>query len=471
VTRPRAGAGLEAAGFRGPVLAPGDPGYDAARRIWNGRFDRRPALVARCRDAEDVSVALRHAAGEGLRVSVRGGGHNVAGTAVADGALLVDLAPLNRVEVDRRARLAHAGGGALLAHVDGATLPLGLVCPSGVVSRTGLGGLLLGGGYGWLCRRWGLTCDHLVAAEVVLADGTIVRAGDDTHPELMWGLRGGGGNFGVVTRFTLRLRPVGDVVLRSMVFDAGAAPAVLRVFASLGPNTSDDLLVLGALRFAAAGWLPAGLRGRPVLGLDAIWLGDQGADLPEVRPLLEAAPALAHRRRVLPFAEIQASGDDAEPAGQRYFTRSLYLDRLPDDAVEHLVDAARRSPSPLSTIDLGHLLGAIARVPEQATAFSRRRAPFLCSASAAWLDPADDAANIAWARAAVDGLGPYGHGGTYVNYMEPSSPDRVAAVYGDAHYQRLARLKAAVDPGNVFRGNQNIAPVPRELPSGKGEPR
>lgn len=450
---------LAVAGFRGTLLAPGDDGYDAARRVWNGRFDRRPALIARCRDAADVAAALRHAAEAGLPVTVRGGGHNVAGTAVADGALMVDLSPLRGVVVDAGARLAHAGGGALLADVDRATQPLGLACPIGVVSRTGLGGLALGGGYGWLCRRWGLTCDHVAAAEVVLADGTIVQADDATHPELMWALRGGGGNFGVVTRFTLRLRPVGDVVLHSMVFAADGAAEVLGVYASFGAGTPEDLQVLGALRRAEADWHPAAVRGRLVLGLDAIWLGDPSETPDEVTRLLAAAPVLAQRRRVLPFADLQASADAAEPAGQRYCTRSSYLDALSGPAVRHLVETARQCPSPLSTVDLSHLLGAVARVPAAATAFARRRAPFLCSASAAWTDPSEDAANVAWARAAIAGLAPWAHGGTYVNYLDQAGPDEVAGLYGDAHYARLARLKAVLDPANVFRGNQNIAPA------------
>jgi FAD/FMN-containing dehydrogenase len=467
-SRARAGLALEARGFSGPVLGPDDEGYQAARQVWNGRFNRRPALIARCHHAQDVSAALRWAADAGLPVTVRGGGHNVAGTAVADGALMVDLSLIDRVEVDVEARLARAGGGALLRHVDQATLPVGLVCPSGVVSHTGLGGLILGGGYGWLCRKWGLTCDHLEAAEVVLADGTIVDATDATQPELMWGLRGGGGNFGVVTRFTLRLRPVGDVVLHSMVFDADFAADVLRVYRSLGASTPEDLLIFGALRAASADWLPSWTLGRPVLSLDAIWLGDPTADLPDVLPLLTAAPTLGHRQRIMSFAEVQASADGAEPPGRRYFTRSCYVNGLSDEAVPHLVDAARRRPSPLSTIDLSHLLGAIARVPEQDTAFSRRKAPFLCSASAAWTHPTDDAVNIAWSRGVIEGLAPSAHGGTYVNYMELGSADQVAGVYGDAHYRRLVRLKEAVDPRNVFRSNQNIVPDRRAPAAAEG---
>lgn len=446
-------------GFAGPILIGGDPDFDTVRRVWNGMFDRRPLLIARCLGAADVSAALRFAGSAGVEVTVRGGGHNVAGTSVADGALMIDLSLMREVSVDEQACLAYAGGGALLRDVDGATLPAGLVCPSGVVSHTGLGGLALGGGYGWLCRKWGMTCDHIVAAEVVLADGSIVQADDHSHPELMWGLRGGGGNFGVVTRFTLRLRPVGEILLHSMAFGIDDAAAVLGAYRQLGAHTPDDLQVLGTMKYGG-GWLPEQIHGRPVISLNAIWLGTPGSESHLIGPLIDSARPVAYRAQSMSFAQLQASADESEPPGRRYFTKSSYLPGFPDAVVEQLAAGARANPSPLSTIDLGHLLGAISAVPMDTTAFPRRDARFMVSASAAWLDPAQDAMNIAWAREMITGLAAYGEGGNYINYMDHAEPGRVAGIYG-AHYERLARLKTRVDPGNLLRGNQNIVPARR----------
>ena len=373
----------------------------------------------------------------------------VAGTAVADGAALIDLGGMRAVRPDPEAGLATAGGGALLADLDRATVPLGLACPTGVVSRTGFGGLALGGGYGWLCRKWGMTCDHIVAAEVVLADGTIVRADDRTEPELMWGLRGGGGNFGVVTRFTVRLRPVGRIVRHVLTYPLDDAAEALRAYGRLGAHTDRELQVLGGLKIAD---------GAPVLGLTAVWLGaGDGRTDPDLSALLAAAPA-GRTTREMSFGDLQAASDDSEPSGWRYYTKSRYLDALGEPVLEALRTAVKENPSPLSTIDLGHLLGAIGDVAEDATAFPERSASFMVSASAAWREPAGDEANIAWARDTIGSLGRWSRPGNYVNYMERAEPAVVARLYGSARYARMAALKAAVDPGNVLRGNQNVLP-------------
>lgn len=433
---------------------PGEPEYERARGIWNGMIDRRPAVIVPCRNAAEVAAAIRFALAEALPVTVRGGGHNVAGLALADGAVMIDLSPMREVTVDPVRRLAHAGGGALLSDLDATTLQYGLACPAGVVSETGLGGLALGGGYGWLGRRHGLTCDHIEACEVVLADGSVIEAPDD----LLWGLRGGGGNFGVVTRFTLRLHPVGPVWQRNAVYPLADAVAALLAYRDAAPNQPDDLQLVGALRFAPqADWIPPALWGEPVMALGAVYLGEAEAGESSCAKLFRDVPPAARRSRVLSFAELQALGDGSEPKGRRYYTSSCYLDDVPEAAAQIMVAAAADNPLPHSVIDLGYLMGAIARVPVEATAFPRRLAPYQASASAAWDDPADDEAGIRWSKGLIRALAPWRHGGSYVNYTQVSAGS-AEAVYGSAHYARLARLKAVYDPDNLFRGNHNIVP-------------
>ncbi|WP_220183390.1 FAD-binding oxidoreductase [Sphaerisporangium album] len=441
-------------------LGPGDPGYDAARAVWNGLYDRRPAFVARCRTAADVSAALRHAADESLEVTVRGGGHGVAGTAVADGTLLIDLSPMRAVTVDPVARVAHAAGGCLVGDVDAATAPHGLACPLGAAPRTGLGGLALGGGYGWLARRWGLTCDHIEAAEVVLADGSIVEATEDRHPDLLWALRGGGGNFGVVTRFTLRLRPVGPVHHQVAVYpmkEAAAALAAYRAFAGHQPR---DLRTVGSFRHAGRQeWIPARLRGAPALFLTAAWSGDPADGPAATTPLFGTAPPAGVLARVMSHADLQALGDGGEPSGHRYFVRSSYLDDLPPGAAVRFTDAVREMPSPLSSIGFEYLRGAVTDVPDEDSAFPRRDAAYMCTVSAQWTAPGGDAENIAWARRAADRVKPFATRGGYVNHLQDVREGKVLEVYGTARHRRLAVVKKAYDPGNVLRHNHNIPPA------------
>lgn len=443
--------------FTGAVLGPGDPEYDAARRVWNGTVDRRPALIARCHRAGDVAAALRYAVAEGLPVSVRGGGHNVAGTAVADGALLIDLAPMRGVRVDATAGLVTAEGGCLLGDLDAATTPYGLACPAGVVSHTGLGGLALGGGYGWLARKWGLTCDHLEAAEVVLADGSIVEATGHSHPELLWALRGGGGNFGVVTRFTLRLRPVGPVYLRRAVYPVAQAGPVLAAYQEFAEAQGADLHAVGTLRRATANtWVPAGLDGRPALYLSTAWFGDPAHGRAATEALHGALAPAGAAEEVLSYAALQALGDTSEPHGHRYYTKSCYLTGL-SAAADELAAATTEIPAPLSTIDFEFLRGAIAADSAE-SAFPNRDAPYICTASAHWTDAADDDRNAAWSRRTIGRLDSWRHDGVYVNYQEGSGNSRAMDTYGGPRYRQLADVKGKYDPNNLFRGNQNIRP-------------
>ncbi|MFJ5801576.1 FAD-binding oxidoreductase [Streptomyces decoyicus] len=446
--------------FQGPLVGPGDAAYDEVRAVWNAMHDRRPRLIARCTSAADVSTALRYATAAGLAVTVRGGGHNVAGTAVADGAVMIDLSLLNEVEVDPGAQTARAQGGCLLRDVDAATLAHDLVCPSGVVSHTGLGGLTLGGGYGWLARKWGLTCDHLLAAEVVLADGTIVEATEDEHAELLWGLRGGGGNLGIVTRFTLRLRPVGPVHHQTAVYPLADVPAALARYRQFAEAQGPDLHATAALKQAGhQPWIPERLRGLPALFLTAAWFGDEADGPRHTAPLFATAAPDATVSRLMSYAQLQALGDHGEPHGNRYFTKSCYLTDLTEGAVAQLMESAREIRSPLSCIDFEYLRGAIGDVPDEESAFPRRDAPYICTVSAQWTDESADDENAAWSRQGTERLAPWQYGGAYVNYLQDEQPGRVAEVYGAARYERLAALKHRYDPDNVLAGNQNIPPA------------
>ena len=443
--------------FTGTIVLPTDPCYDEARRVWNGMHRKEPDLIARCASASDVSAALRFGRAAGLPVTVRGGGHNVAGTAVADGAVMIDLSPMRQVIVESRDRVAYAQGGCLLGDLDRATTPHGLACPAGVVSHTGLAGLALGGGYGWLARKWGLTCDHLLAAEVVLATGSIVSTGQ--HPELLWALRGGGGNFGVVTRFTLRLREVGPVHHRVGLYPLKDAAAALAWYRRFAAEQTTDMHVVGALKVAGDhSWVPAGLRGAPVLMLTAVWLGAPEEGPAAMAPLFEAAPPAASAHRVMSYAELQALGDHGEPHGNRYFTKSRYLAALPADSIDGLVAACADFRSPLSSIDFEYLRGAICDVPDATSAFPGRDAPYICTASAQWLDPADDRENISWARNTIARVADQPRSGAYVNYLQDEPVGRVREVYGETRYLKLADIKRRYDPDNVLRANQNISP-------------
>ncbi|GIG63542.1 oxidoreductase [Longispora fulva] len=447
--------------FRGELLGAGETGYDHARRVWNGMHDRRPALIARCLDSGDVSAALRYARTVGLPVTVRGGGHNVAGTAVADAALMIDLSLMRAVTVDAAERVAVAEGGCLLSDLDAATVPHDLACPAGVVSHTGLAGLALGGGYGWLGRKWGLTCDHILAAEVVLADGSVVEAAADRHADLFWALRGGGGNFGIVTRFTLRLRPVGPVYFHTGVYSLADAPAALREYRTFAEKQPSDLHTIGAFKHAGQqSWIPVALRGTPALFLTAVWLGEPTEGPGNTGPLFDAAPPAGASARVMPYAELQALGDHSEPHGNRYFTKSCYLADLTDDPVAEMTASADEMRSPLSCIDFEYLRGAIADVPEADSAFPRRDAPYIYTVSAQWTESSADQENIDWSRHGVRRLAPWQYGGAYVNYLQDEPSDAVIDVYGQSRYSTLADVKRRYDPDNLLAGNQNIVPAP-----------
>jgi FAD/FMN-containing dehydrogenase len=456
-----AGRYFTAAGFRGTVLLAEDPRFEEARRVWNGMIDRTPALIARCRDTADVRAAIGYAREMGLPLSVRCGGHNVAGSAVADGAVLIDLSPLRSVGVDPGARTARAGGGCLLRDLDVATTRHGLACPSGMVSVTGLAGLALGGGYGWRCRSLGLTCDHIAGAEVVLADGSVVETADGEHPALLWALRGGGGNFGVVTRFTLRLDPARPMLVRSAVYPADDAAEAMRACRALAPGLADDIHLICGFRHAGpANPVSPGQRDRPVLGVTIVCSAGDPASVAEGDALFAAMPARAVTARTLSYLDLQSMGDASSPAGRRYYTKTGYLSDVPGEAVERMIASAGRNPSRTGAIEVECLRGAVLRTGTTESAFPRREAPFVVTVTGSWDDRGLDLDGIAWAREALAALQPWGQPGGYVNYVSQlESPQQASAMYGSVIYPRLAQVKRAYDPDNVFRSTRTVIPA------------
>jgi FAD/FMN-containing dehydrogenase len=446
-------------GFAGALIEPGDDGYERARRVWNGMVDKRPALIARCANDDDVVVALRHAREHGLPVAVRGGGHNVAGNAVCDDGVMIDLGGLRDVAVDPAARTARVQPGVLLGELDRATQADGLATPTGNVSMTGVAGLTLGGGLGWIARKHGPACDNLLAARVVTADGERVRASADENPELLWGLRGGGGNFGVVTSFEYRLHPVGPEVLAGGVLHAFAdAPEVLRFFAEFVATAPDELSVTASTFRAPPGMpVPPELEGELVTMLAVCWAGDLAAGERALRPLRAFGRPLADLVGPMPYLALQSASDASYPNGWRNYWKAHYVDAITDDAIATVIEHAPRMTSPWSSFYFQHLGGAIARPGIDSAAFGHRGAVFDFAILGVWQDEAQDAEQLAWARGFADAMQPHATG-VYVNNLGVEGADRVRAAYAPEVWQRLVALKDRYDPSNLFRLNQNIRP-------------
>ena len=455
-------AGLtEVTGFRGELLGPEDAGYDEARRLWNGAIDKRPALIARCTGAADVRAGIEHARAGGLPLAVRGGGHNVAGTASCDGGLVLDLSPMKEVRVDPGGRSAWAQAGLLWGELDQATQRSGLATTGGIVTHTGVAGLTLGGGIGWLMRKHGLTCDNLLAVELVTADGRLVRVDADTEPELFWGLRGGGGNFGVVTAFQFRLHPVGRHVLAGPVlYPAEQADQVLRGYRDWAADAHDEVSTVVNLRLAPPlPLIPERLHGVPVVTVVCCYAGpDAAAGERLLAPVRRLGRPLLDLVAVKPYAAHQATFDATVPHGLHYYWRSHYLDELGDGAIDTLADHAWSHGSPWSYTIMFQLGGAVRRTPEEATAFCGRDAGYALNINAVAGDGDGYPGQAAWARRTWEAMRPHGNG-VYVNFLDREGDERVRAAYGEAKYRRLAALKRAWDPDNLFRLNQNITPA------------
>ncbi|MGH1561636.1 FAD-binding oxidoreductase [Mumia sp. DW29H23] len=424
------------------VLRPGDDGYDAARQVWNAMVDHRPAMIVRCRETSDVAAAVRLARSEGLEIGVRCGGHSVVGHAVPDGGLMIDLTPMRGVRVAPRRRRAWVQGGALLGALDAATQPYGLATTAGNVSHTGVGGLTLGGGMGWLARKHGLTCDNLVSCELVTADGDVVRASEDENPELFWGLRGGGGNFGIVTEFELRLHETGTRAL-SVELDfaaGGAAPAMAR-WRDLNATAPREATYAATVYDS-------------VVTLGFVWIGDPAAGREHAQVLDALGPPLDRRVVEMAYVDLQRREDTLEGHALRRYWKGHYIRELPDAAIEVLV-----AQDPTVAASVQAYGGAIAEVPDDATAYSQRDAAFEYVAAVRWTDPAEDEERMAAARASAARLVPYASG-VYVNVLGDEGAEGVRRAYPPEKLARLTALKDAYDPGNVFHLNQNIPPSP-----------
>ncbi|WP_404385885.1 FAD-binding oxidoreductase [Caenispirillum salinarum] len=452
-------------GLRGPVLTPQSAGYDDVRQIWNGMIDRRPAVIARCLGTADVMACVRFAAEHRLLTAVRGGGHNIAGSAMCDGGLVIDLSLMRSVQVDPEARTARVEPGALLSDLDREAQAHGLAVPLGINSTTGVAGLTLGGGFGWLSRSLGMTVDSLAGAEMVTADGGRLRVDADHHPELFWGLCGGGGNLGIVTAFDFRLHPVGPEVLAGLVVHPlSQAPDLLRRYRDLAAAAPDELTVWVVMRSAPPlPFLPPEVHGTPVLVFALCHSGPTEQAERDVAPLLGLGTPVGTHVGAMPFTAWQAAFDPLLAPGARNYWKSHNFTALEDGLIDLLVDNAGQLPSPQSEIFIAQLGGAASRPASDATAYPHRDAAYVMNVHTRWDEPADDAGCVAWARAFFDATARFSTGGVYVNFI-PADEDRVRGAYG-ANYQRLAALKAAWDPGNLFRQNQNVAPAtPRSDP-------
>lgn len=429
----------------GEVIDLAHPDYDRYRVVWNAMIDRRPGVIVRPRSAEAVRRAVAVAAEQGRLLAVRGGGHNVAGLSTCDGGMLLDLGLLRRVEVDPETTTASVEGGALLADLDRAGQPFGLVTPAGVISHTGVGGLTLGGGMGWISRRFGMTVDNLLGVELVTADDRIVQVSEHEEPDLFWAIRGGGGNFGVVTRFRFRMRELADVVVAQWRFARDDAAAVLHTVGDLVGRQPRELTF--SFNLTRAG-----------LAVTACWSGAANGAEAAMALFDGLARPLVREIAMLPFAELQRRHDDLMPWGRRYYTKGGYFHALDGAAITRLLAASADLPGPDAEIYLMQLGAAVADVDDAATAFTGRQAGFFWLVQPIWDDAAGDAANLGWGRRAAALLAECSAAGNYVNEQFELDGGGVRSVYGEAKHARLARIKARYDPGNLFKLNQNIGP-------------
>ena len=443
----------------GSVLRMGDPGYDEARALWNGMIDRRPSLIARCAGTADVICSVKFAREHNLLVSVKGAGHNIAGMASSNGSLMIDLSPMKWVRVDPEARTALVGPGATLRAVDHETQAFGLAIPLGINSTTGIAGLTLGGGFGWLSRGLGLTIDNLLSADVVTAEGKLIRASEKENADLFWGIRGGGGNFGVVTSFQFRLHPVGPQVLAGLIIhpfkDAGK---VFRHYRSFVAQAPDKLTCWAVLRKAPPlPFLPQEVHGKEIFIIPVLYAGDIKEGEKILEPLRKFGQPIADVVGPSALAGFQQAFDPLLTPGARNYWKSHNFTELPDGAIDTIIDYAAQLPTPLSEIFVGHLGGAVNRVPKDATAYPHRDAIFILNVHTRWEDKGLDAKCVDWARKFFDASAQFATGGVYVNFISEGE-ERVRAAFG-GNYERLAKLKKKYDPSNFFRTNQNVNPI------------
>lgn len=455
---------LRSAGFAGELVTADHADYDTRRAVWNGLSDRRPALIARCTSTSDVVACVNLARQSSLLVSVRGGAHSVAGHATNNGGLVIDLSLLKDIRVDVANRTASAGGGVLWGELDAATQQHALATPGGVFSRTGIAGLTLGGGYGWLRTPYGLSCANLIGAELVTAAGEVVEVSEAEHADLLWGLRGGGGNLGIVTRFTFRLHPVGPEVMFAFAFFNGEGTAMrdalrfYRDFCDQAPHQVSTIGFAGMFPPGAEAF-PEEVHGRRFFGIGALYAGPPEDGRAAVQPIFDFATPLVDFSGVMPYVNAQQMFDEDYPDGWRYYWKSANLTALDDEAIDVIVDHAQRQQSPHSTTDVWHVGGAVRNVPAGGSAFNGRQAAFLINPEANWEHPDGDAQNIAWVRGFVSDLERFSDGSRYLNFagMQEEGQQMMRSAFG-SQFDRMLELKRRWDPENLFRLNQNVDP-------------
>jgi hypothetical protein len=444
--------------FKGELLRPGESGYEDARVVWNGMVARTPGLIARCAGVSDVQNAIRAATETGILAAVRCGGHSLAGFSTCDGGMVIDLSRMRQVTVDAEACRARVSGGCLLGSIDTATQKAGLIFPSGVVSHTGASGLILGGGTGWLTRRFGLSCDNVEGFTLVTADSSIVRANAKENPDLFWALRGGGGNFGVVTEFELKLHPLTSVVLAEGLSPETDIRRLLEFWRDFMAEAPLDLKWNIDLRLAPhTNKVPVDLRGQPVASSSLVWTGDPEAGRPYLKRALSKCRPDSVSSKVMSFLDLQTMADSDFPHGRRYYTKSGYFSHLDNSTIDRMVEAVATIPSSETQIELAYLGGAAARVAATETAFGDRTAPFIMNLLANWSEASADAGNVSWVRGLFHKLRPAMKPGVYVNFMSADEQDRVPEAYHE-RWDRMVAVKTHYDPGNFFRLNQNVLP-------------
>lgn len=447
--------------LRGPVLVAGDAGYDESRTVWNAMIDRKPALVARCLGIADVIACVQFARERKLLLCIKGGGHNIAGLATADGALMLDLSLMRGVWVDAEGKIAHAQAGCLLGDVDRETQVRGLAAVLGFVSLTGIAGLTLGGGFGYLTRRWGWTSDNVVGMDVVTADARLVRASSDENPDLFWGLRGGGGNFGVVTGIDYTLYPVGPEVVGGLVaWPASDAPRVLELYRTLAEQAPTELTLVVLMRPAPpAPWLPKDMHGKPIVAILACYSGKPEEGDKAVAPIKAFGNPIGDVLVRRPYAQMQSLLDATQPKGRRYYWKSEYLSDIKPALSEKVIDHAAKIRSPHSAVILFQIAGTLNQVEEEHSPVGNREARYVLNIAGSWEGADQDTANVEWAREAWNDMKTFSTGGTYINFLtQDEGPERVEAALGKG-LNRLAKVKARWDPENVFRTNRNIKPL------------
>lgn len=446
--------------LKGEVILPGDAVYDSARKVWNATVDKHPALIVRCATTPDVVCAVNFAKNNGLALAVRGGGHNIAGSAMCEDGIVIDLSQMKDSITNAGTRRVSIGGGATLADMDAATQAHGLATPLGINSTTGVAGLTLGGGFGWLSRKYGMTVDNLESAEVVTAAGEVLRASASEHPDLFWALRGGSGNFGVVTRFEFRLHPVGpDVLSGLIVYPIAEAKAVLQQYREFMAKAPDELSVWTVLRQAPPlPFLPEAVHGKGMIALALCYAGDPGLGEPLIAPLRQFGKPLGEHVGVQPYTAWQQSFDPLLTPGARNYWKSHNFTVLNDGLFDAVIEYIGKLPSPQCEIFFAAIGAATSRPAPESTAYAHRDARFVMNVHGRWEDPADDERCIRWSRDFFKASAPFASGGVYVNFLTADEGDRVKAAYGQ-NYERLTQVKRQYDPENLFSMNQNIKPA------------